>query len=688
MQNINRLLESSKRSDVIGYNIYTRGKENIKRPTHNEPDLQRWDAATLGASGTVAIGHEIDKKNLVVPVISVNGKSLDFSVTRNRWTPAFMDTYYRCRPFGDYTKSGLLVIREKKCFTENDTFISHMTVSNDGREPITVRVEMSVPYDKISGHLYSVEAKIMPNSLKKRMTLVGYAAAKTSMGECAVITIAPGDSARLRYAFAFSPDCAEAADRAVDDALRIDDPFSASEDRFNAWMDRNAPRLEIENFDLLKIYYYRFFVIKSSLHTPELLLRESDFKGVCVYESPFGLWFGAPVGLPVPLQIEEMKWMKDKTAIRSNIANWSRGVATMQGYIQFTPMAIWHLYLQTGDKSVLTEYYDCVREYTLKKCATDDNALPVTSGSWITGAEYQPSFYQYTVPKWDWRHDGEGVSEGFALTNLYRADECAMYAANLIACRNMSTIIGKNDDFVMFSRKADAIIEKIKRIMWNENAGFFFDVDVESGLQCDEVYSYDGFAPMMLSDFGVEYHSVFDKLSSGERFDSGFSPTSVGKDCPMYWFDNCITGPTEASLAKPHSYGCSWNGPVWPFAVSLILDALGKATYTNGELISTFVRLFLEYTELHFDGGDRSTPCISEHYRPTDCASFSPYTEYFHSEWLNLFFSYYLGIRVDENGVVFNPITREKFSLDGVIIKGKSYRFSQDGDGLTQEEND
>ena len=145
----------------------------------------------------------------------------------------------------------------------------------------------------------------------------------------------------------------------------------------------------------------------------------------------------------------------------------------------------------------------------------------------------------------------------------------------------------------------------------------------------------------------------------------------------MYWFDNCITGPTASSLSEPHPYGCSWNGPVWPYAVSLMLEALGNASYSESSLSPTFSRLFTEYTDLHFDYGDRSTPCICEHYRPTDAISFSPYTEYFHSEWINLFFSYFLGIRVCEEEISFKPLTDKEFVLDGIIIKGKAYCFSQ-----------
>lgn len=675
--NINRLLESAKRSDVRGYNIYTCGIKRLNRPSREAPILAKWDEASLGLAGKVAVGHEIDKNDLIIPMISVNNSALEFCVLRNRWTPAYMDTVYRCKPFGEYKKSGLIAIREKKCFTQNDTFISHLTISNDGREPITVHVTLSLPFDRISEGGYSVEAKIIPRSLRKDMTLVGFAVAKTDQGESAELTVPPHSQIQLRYGFAFSHTSVAAADLQLSEALNLSDPFSDSETRFNEWMDLHAPKLKIENIDLLKIYYYRFFVIKSAIHTPSEILPESDFYDQCVYESPFGSWFGAPVGLPIPLQIEEMKWMKDHTALRSHIANWCREVGSTQGYIQFTPMAIWNLYLQTKDSSIIFECYEAVKAYTLKKRTLNEHRLPITVGSWVTGAEYQPSFYQNTEPKWDWRYDREGAQEGFPHARLYRVDECVMYAANLTACKNMASVLGRSEDVAEFSSRSADTIEQIRKICWNDEKKFFFDRDADSGQPCDEAYCYDGFMPRMFSLLGEEYDPIFEKLCAGERFDGSFSLTSVGKDCPMYWFDNCIAGPTASSISEPHAYGCSWNGPIWPFAVSLILEALGNASYSNKELYPIFERIFMEYTDLHFDFGDRSTPCICEHYRPTDGLSFSPYTEYFHSEWINLFFSYYLGIQITESGISFAPITEEEFCVDGVVINGKNYCFSQ-----------
>ena len=666
--NINRFLENSQRSDVWGSNIHSQGKHGSH--TH-------WAAPSLGLPGNICIGHMLDIENILVPQILINGQSQSFLPQRNHWTPAFMDSYYRSTPAGEYATSGLLALRETKCFTEDDVFVAHLTLTNDSHEPMEISLSLAVPFPQITHAVYQVESKISPRSIGKNLTLKGFLVADFFC-ECAKnFTLPAQSSIHLRYGFAFSCFSVDAAKKALDTALAIPDPISEAEKRFNQWMRQNAPVLETENSDLLKVYYYRFFVIKCGIHEPRIFLPDSDFEGPCVYESPFGDWFGAPIGLSVPFQIEEMKWMKDSAVLRSHIHNWCNGHGAMQRYIQFTPMAIWHFYLQTWDSSILTDFYQQIQEFTIAQINKNDGFLPKTAGSWLTGAEYQPSFYQHTTPSWDWRHDQEGTALGFEKTVLYRVDACVMYTANLLACKQMAEKLGKKEDAIFFGEHTDAALAKMQALLWNESKQFFFDFDPAVSKQCDRAYSYDGFMPLMFSLFGTDFYPVFRQLNKTGRFDGGFGITSIDKECPMYWFDNCITGPTEASLSHPHHYRCCWNGPIWPFAVSLVLEALGCSLEKMPELTATFRRIFNEYTELHFAFGDRSVPCIREHYRPSDGTTFSPYTEYFHSEWINLFISYYLGIHVTENGIRFHPSTEECFVLDDVVIQGKHYRFTQ-----------
>lgn len=680
--NYNRFLENAHRSDVIGRNIYTMGRKTIydyKREMAILPS-EAWDTPDLGLPGIVAVGHQIDVADLLTLKISVNGNLQHFTPVRNRWTPAWMETYYRSAVEADYyPKSGTLCLKETKCFLDGDTFLAELTLFNDRRKPMEVEASLCVPFTQIQPCTYRVEANILPGSLGRPYKLEGVAVAamENYCGQMR-LTIPANGSVVVRYAFAFEPADDKAAWSRVKAALREVHPFQQSEDRFNTWVEQNVPVLKTDNVDILKIYYYRYFVIYRGIHTPRTIIPDHDFTGECVYESPFGYWFGAPVGLSVPLQVEEMKWMKKPGAVYSQLRNWKNDAGNSRGYIQATPMAVWNLYTVRGDDSILEEMYEACRGYALWKCdPSDPGKLPVQTGSWGTGAEYQPSFYQFTEPQYDWRHDNELSWQGYPHTKLHRVDECVLHAANLTACARMAQKLGREDDRAMLENHAQKTMERILKLFWNEEKQFFFDCDPDSLRQCDESRCYDGFFPLLWKLAGKEYRGVFDHLKPGGPFTADFPVASVDKQSPMYWFDNCIAGPTASSVQDPHYYECCWNGPTWPFATSFVLEALGGAAEDDGKWIDLWLDLFERYTQLHFAYGDRSLPRIAEHYRSTDGASFSPYHEYFHSTWISLFMRYWAGIHVEEGKLVFEPLTNDSFTLEGVWANGVQYRLQQ-----------
>lgn len=677
--NYNRFLENSQRSDVIGYNIYSMGREEISGKRSSSPQ-KKWDVPAFGLPGEAAIGHHLNQKNILKVSVSMGEKMLHFSVVRNHWTPAWMETWYRSEPEREYYPvSGSLAVKETKCFLEDDTFLSEMVLMNDRRQDCEVTISLILPFEKKTETLYRVHEPVSIGCLKRDYVLDGWIAAGTDLpkGKSTFVIPAQG-SVTLRYAMAFEKESAVKAQKRLERAYEKKQPFAGEEKRFNVWMEKNAPVLNTGNTDILKVYYYRFFVIYRAVHSPAAVISGHEFEGESVYESPFGGWYGGPVGLPFPLQLEEMKWMRSPKTVKTQVKHWCEDRGILQGYIQATPMAIWHLYLQHLDKEILREAYEPCKKYVfLKYDKEKPDQLPVMEGSWGTGAEYQPSFYQYTTPAWDWRHDVEGQAWGFEFTSLNRVDESVMLAANLKACRNMAQMLGLAEDAEMFQGCLDKVIEKICRLCWDEEKQFFFDYSPYAGKKCDEAPSYDGFLPAMWELTGEEYYGMFAHLMEGGQFDCSFPVPSAGKECPMYWFDNCLTGPTWASEKEPHYYGCSWNGPTWPFEVSLVLEALGCAAGKQKELENLWLHIFDRYTEMHFEKGDRSLPSIGEHYRPTDGMCFSILSEYFHSEWISLFMEYWAGIKVEKNRIVFEPMTRESFSLESVVIRGENYRFWQ-----------
>ena len=145
----------------------------------------------------------------------------------------------------------------------------------------------------------------------------------------------------------------------------------------------------------------------------------------------------------------------------------------------------------------------------------------------------------------------------------------------------------------------------------------------------------------------------------------------------MYWSDNALVGPNLATKEEPNYYGCSWNGPIWPFAQTLMLTALGKVSKRNSDYKKYWLELFEKYTELHFYFGDRSVPDIVEHYRPTDGKPFSSAHDYFHSCYIDLLMTFWAGITVKNDKVSVKPFTKEDFEIDGVVINNISYKISQ-----------
>ncbi|MBR4933773.1 MAG: hypothetical protein IKZ03_04875, partial [Clostridia bacterium] len=427
--NYNKFLSNSKRSDVIGYNIYTRGLRAENNTSERLTDVtDKWDAPEPGLSGTIAIGYQIDKSDVLCPSFRINGNLLELKVIRNYWTPAYMTTYYRSVPHGEYRKSGLYCIRETKCFTADDTFISEVTVFNDDRDIAELEVSLTSPFERSNDGTYKVNAKIMPGSLYADISLNGYGAAFFSEGHELCVNLQGNESYTFRYGFAFSKNSAQESKTRLSSALKINNAHIEAEKRFNKWVDDNAPILETDDIDILKVYYYRLFLIKHSLHTPSQVLDDAVFNGECAYESPFGKWFGAPVGLPIPMQIEEMKWLRCGGA-ENQIKAWLTGKGSTHGYIQFTPHAVWKYCELSGNDNMIAEAYETCKAYTLKGIG-EDGSLPITRGSWVTGAEYQPSFYQHTSPSWDFRHDSDFEDEGFEKSRLHRLDEIVMLALN------------------------------------------------------------------------------------------------------------------------------------------------------------------------------------------------------------------------------------------------------------------
>ncbi len=688
MQSINRLLESAWRSDLFGYHMASRGLDDLRSPKHR-PEARNgggmpaalWAEPQPGMQGILCLAHHVDVQNAITLQVTVDGKQTSLHSLRNHWTPAFMETNYRSDIDPDYyPNSGTLSVRDKKAILRNDVFISHLTLTNQKREASTVELVFSMPFAERSDGVYDVDTKTMPRALRKQYPMNGVAFLTTDHGSRKVtLQMPPLGSVQLRAVMAYDPKCEQTAMEKARKTLAASDPFSENEQAFNHWFEAHVPMLECENTDILKVYYYRWFLIYRSIHEPEKWIDGHSIRGECMYESPYGRWFGTVVGLPIAMQVGDAGWMRDSSVVKNQLKNFSNGTVAFQQFIQFTPFAAWRYYQLCRDKNWLLSVYDGFADYCKKQLK--NGIPPLTVGSWLTGAEYQPSFYQYTEEPWDYRYDEEGAKEGFPRKAIHRVDAIGFVILSLRGCIRMAKELDKHDDLHDFEKAEQELTSYLLTHMWDSEKKFFFSLDPEAGKRCDQAACYDGFVPFIDSIAGEEYFSAFEKLWDADWFFSEYGATTVARTCPMFWYDNCIAGPTASSVKEPHEYACSWNGTVWPFANSLIALGLGEAATKDTSLQKHWLTFFKSFTELHFIYGDRSSPVLCEHYRTDDGASFSQVVDYFHSSWIDLFMRFFAGISFDAKEPTCKPFTKEPFALYGVKLGEAFYDFIHTANG-------
>jgi len=707
--NINRYLSNSSRTDLVGQDMWTTVKEvsdeRVSRPDTPQSGVpqvpeENWGKPKLGMQGVFCAGHQTPLQDLVGLSLAEhhggNAAPAKLVVTRHQWTPAWSQTRYRSLPSGlpgSSPLAGNLALKETKCITSEDVFVAELEILNDQREPATLDLELVRPLlarDGDEGRVAFTAATNVggiakPGGKGWEINGSGWLAAKGDLAFGKSLVIPAQKTLKLRYAFAVDRVGTGDSRQRVDAVLAEADPFKRNEAAFNAWFDKNVPAFETGEPDILKLYYYRWFLVKRSIHDPKNFIADHPYKRPSIYESPVGDWFCAVIGLPIPVQIQETRWLRDITPGKNHILNWAERVHYQyHDYLQFTHAALWNFYKIHPDPEIRAAVAQPATDYAWKDVPVHGQPqLPVQEGSWPTGAEYQPNFYQFTKPDaWDWRHDVQGHKEGFPYAKSLHLDKASFTIANLYGAANFMEELGNTKSFTDSRNQADRMLKTITEKHWKD--GFFYAADPETYRLADQAACYDGFLPFL---FGMlrdpQYFTAFDKFFDPDWFWSDYPITTVAKNNPMYWSGNAISGPTASSVEKPHSYPCCWNGPMWNYNNSAMCEALGSvASSPGGERFRDgWIEFHHRWSDSHFVYGDRSVPCAMEHLRPTDGSNFRrQVVDYFHSAWLDSTFSYWAGIRVTDkrDKVIFDPFTKEDFTLHDVPAGGRELTFTQE----------
>ncbi|MGN0852200.1 MAG: MGH1-like glycoside hydrolase domain-containing protein [Kiritimatiellia bacterium] len=694
-QRVNDELVSAYRTDLVGPEVWTGGPQGHGYTSLNGDAKSYWSGEvpfeligkpSPGLSGLLHVVHEVrGLVNALVPVVHEGTTRVTLVPIRNRWTPAGMTTYYRGCPTGvsetEGCHVGATVVKERKAILTNNTFVAELTLKNTGPVPRVYRLSL-----KTAGGLPCVGAPARAWGFSTcamfRLTeRVTYVCAKATFdGRATSLEIPAHGESTLRYVLSFSPISAEDALSRADGALSAADPFVDNARAFDEWYAANVPRLETPNPDLRRMYFYRWFVVKRGTHTARHVIPDHEYPRQAIYESPNGGWFNCVIGLPVPVQIAESRWKRDPAAVRDHALNWCESVKGYRNYIQFTGHAIADLLKNHPSRDFAAAVYPAVKAYA-EATTRGAPTLPVQQSSWPVGAEYQPNFYQFTDPPFDYRHDhGFGPKKGFSIAKLVRLDTAVYMIGDLLGTARLASILGKTDEADTLERQAASYLDIIRTRHWDANLGLFLAADPTTYRLADQAACYDSFAPYLwglVTD--AEYLRAFDKLTDRAWFWDDFPATTCAKKCPMYFGASGIVTPPAATPDQPAAKGCCWNGPMWHYANGLYAAAFGEAARAKADLRMKWLEFFDAWSESHWAYGDRTVPRAAEHFRPEDGARCGTAWDYFHSAWLNPFYLYRCGIGLskDLRTLSFEPFATEDFRLSCVPLAGREYSFEQ-----------
>jgi hypothetical protein len=634
----------------------------------------------------------------------IDGDPCNFECKNLRWEPTGLKMEFW---------SENLIIEEKKFIDRNDRFISILDIRNRREYDQNVELEVDTLYKSLENHrsatanpffqrwnnkgkdhvicklnvecnarqifrhvvrtemcIYSKGFQVQEDNctLKKSFTLTGNQQIRVVIAGYMdhTGTMNPGDFIQQ-----------------MDNEPNI---YSCYDEYFIKWFKDHVPGFSCSSEDVEKLYYYRWYLVYKNLIYPQI----DCFQNACFYEGKDVI--SVPCCCSAPMHIDEAKWIRDpgisqgyaSSLLESQVEEGMEKGRFRDSYLNYFPAAIWNTYLVQKDPAIIDKYVDRIADFVNwesgDQFVIEEDMLPVVTGTWRTAMEYQPSFFEFTEPKWD--HTKSAPFNKERETALKRIDEAVFLYLNLQALHKMLVLKGRDSEADRYKEKLGKLRENIISKMWDEDSRFFYDLEPKSDAKALLSRSVVGFFPGLADILQEEHMSMYDYLGDPEEFYTEYPIPTVSKKCPAYAPDNVwLIGP-NATASNPYKYPCCWNGPSWHFSNSITLDGLG-ASIQKFENAKSYVELFRDL----WNKWTKSQIQDEENNIINTCESVNPETgvwnkevyDYFHSYYNAILISRIIGIIPEESEILrIRPLDMgwDYFIMENVLYHGKLITIS------------
>ena len=278
-----------------------------------------------------------------------------------------------------------------------------------------------------------------------------------------------------------------------------------------------------------------------------------------------------------------------------------------------------------------------------------------------------------------WQYDvrdamEETISGGRKEKNARPSINAYMFG-NARALSQIAAISGNMDASQHYARKADTIRGLVQTQLWNP-AHLFFEVRKEQGDTLANVREAIGYLPWYFGLPDSMFNIAWKHVADTNVFCAPFGLTTADRRHPGFRTHGCCK--------------CEWDGPVWPFATSQTLTAMGNVLRDHRQTWvdrRTYFDLFETYVESQYY---RGRPYIGEYldertgYWLKGDEERSRY--YNHSTFNDLVITGIAGLRPRADDVLeVDPLLPagkwDWFCLDNVLYHGKRVTILWDRDG-------
>lgn len=341
--------------------------------------------------------------------------------------------------------------------------------------------------------------------------------------------------------------------------------------------------------------------------------------------------------------------------------------------------AAWRVYLVDGDLASLSPHLA---------------AMTTIFDQWQDHYDASKSLY-YIEPLLDATEytissiDASGGQDGFTGGDAFRPSINSFQYANARAIANLALATGNDAaTAATYTARAEALQRNFTTSLWNATFQHFVDryyvnntyVTYWDFIRGRELVGLTPWAWDVVPDEPAYAQAWAHALDTAAlRTPAGLSTVEPSYEYYMrqYRYD-AASGKKE----------CQWNGPIWPFQTTAVLNGLSNLLdHYNQSVITTsdYVTLLRLYAELHYNDGVLN---LVEDYYPNNGSALvqlarSPH--YFHSGFIDLILGGLVGIRPrSDDFLEINPLVDASvswFQIDNVLYHGHNVSVQWDEDG-------